>query len=103
MAEIETFIEIEGYPQFKVGERVKVTQVRNCLFGYVRSMDHYVNCEVPITDMVWSELKKCYKYTLNYAPWLAWDSGCLEKIENANENFDVDNSVIDEFLSSFIK
>lgn len=90
-------------PRFSVGETVLVTQARNCRFGYHPVMDRYVNYEAWIIKMVWSEHHNCYEYTLDVDPRFVWDFDCLEKIENANENFDVDNSAIDEFLSSFIK
>lgn len=95
----ETF----GNPRFSVGDRVRVIKAKGCSFGYVIDMEEYVNCEVVITDMDWSKYHNCYLYRLNNGLRFVWDADCLEKIENTNENFNVDNSVIDEFLSSFIK
>lgn len=90
-------------PRFSVGDRVRVIKARGCSFGYIKNMDEYINREVVITNMDWSEYRDCYRYRIDDELCFVWDADCLEKIENTNENFNVDNSVIDEFLSSFIK
>lgn len=90
-------------PRFSVGERVRVVKAKECSFGYAINMNEYINREVVITNVAWSENHYCYRYRLNDDFRFVWDAGCLEKIENTNENFNVDNSAIDEFLNLFIK
>ena len=90
-------------PRFSVGDRVRVVKAKGCSFGYAKNMDAYINREVVITNVNWNENRYCYGYRLNDDWHFVWDADCLEKIENTNDNFDVDNSAIDEFLNSFIK
>ena len=101
MAEIETFIETEGNPEFKVGDFVTVRNVKRCKFGWTNNMLEYEGNTYEIDTVYWNGTHDCYAYCFKNDGY-SWSYNCLSLISGDDTDFTVDNSLIDNFLQDFV-
>ena len=78
-------------PKFSVGDTVRITSVRDCVFGWNQDMINQIGREAKIISVDWNPFAEEFEYSISgEAGTWAWDDTCFEEgyAEEELEEFD---------------